>query len=336
MHRIDELVEKLAEKFRGKDEIVFNGGLSVSGLQHVGRLRGEIILNDVLARELRKRGFKTKQYITLYTMDAWKAKRAQVERLSSKYAGRPLISVPDPYGCHENRVEHYRSDFGPYIERFTSGKVEVVRTDEMYKEMREIIEEFIEKREIIREIINKYRGRKPFPEDRIPFNPRCERCNRIDKTKALRYENGEFEYSCSFCGYRGKAPYYRGKLNRRLERVAVWKFLSVDFEPYGKDHAAPGGSRDSCNELAKALGIEPPEGERYERVALRDGKKERDMSSSSFVGFTPKDRLEVARPEVLRFLFINTPLHRKIVLSLQEVPRYYELFYEAERKYYEG
>ncbi len=341
MHWVDELVERLAKRFEGKKEIVFNGGLSVSGLQHVGRLRGEVIMNDVLARELRKRGFRTKLFITLYTMDARKGKRPQVEQFESggeRYRGRPLIEVPDPKGCHDNRVEHYRSDFGPYIDRFTSAKIEVVRTDEMYKteRMREIIEEFVEKREIVREIINKYRKRRPFPEGRIPFNPQCERCRRIDSAEALEYKDGMFKYRCNACGNEGVVPYYKGKLNRRLERVAVRKYLNVDFEPYGKDHAAPGGSRDSCNELAQALGITPPEGEWYERVAERKNKVERDMSSSSFVGFTPKDRLEVARPEVLRFLFLVVDPHKRVVLSLEEIPLYYQRFYKAESKYYEG
>ncbi|MEM0326628.1 MAG: lysine--tRNA ligase, partial [Desulfurococcaceae archaeon] len=80
-HWIDELADQLYEKLTGrgaKEVYVFNGGLSVSGLQHVGRLRGEIIIGETLRRILTARGLRIKQYLTLYTQDAWKGKEAQV------------------------------------------------------------------------------------------------------------------------------------------------------------------------------------------------------------------------------------------------------------------
>ncbi|MEM4369619.1 MAG: hypothetical protein QXX15_01880, partial [Desulfurococcaceae archaeon] len=58
-HWIDELADQLYEKLTGrgaKEVYVFNGGLSVSGLQHVGRLRGEIIIGETLRRILTARG----------------------------------------------------------------------------------------------------------------------------------------------------------------------------------------------------------------------------------------------------------------------------------------
>ncbi|MEM4834202.1 MAG: lysine--tRNA ligase, partial [Thermosphaera sp.] len=53
-HWIDELADQVQEDLikRGKDTYVFNGGLSVSGLQHVGRLRGEVIITETLRRIL--------------------------------------------------------------------------------------------------------------------------------------------------------------------------------------------------------------------------------------------------------------------------------------------
>ncbi|HIQ55457.1 MAG TPA: lysine--tRNA ligase, partial [Pyrodictium sp.] len=57
-HWIDVLADWLEQKLRerGKQEYVFNGGLSVSGLQHVGRLRGEVIIPETLRRILEQRG----------------------------------------------------------------------------------------------------------------------------------------------------------------------------------------------------------------------------------------------------------------------------------------
>ena len=157
-HWIDELADKLYENFkkRGKNIIIFNSGLSVSGLQHVGRLRGEIIIPEVLRKLLQSRGLVVKQYLTLYTQDSWKAKEAQIKKFrenGAKYAGWPLIKVPDPEGCHSNWVEHYWKDFGPFIGEFTDGEIEVVTTTELYKtKLKEFAKLVFENREKVRNI----------------------------------------------------------------------------------------------------------------------------------------------------------------------------------------
>ncbi len=349
-HWVEELAEEV-ERFlerrarEGKKEFVFNGGLSVSGLQHVGRLRGEVVIPEVVRRILeRRRGWRIRQYITLYTQDAWKGKEPQCAQFPDpreaceKYTGWPLIRVPDPKGCHANWVEHYWADFGPYLGEFTDGRIEVVTTTELYRgRLLEFTRMSIERREEIRRILNKYRGRNPYPSGWIPFEPICSRCGRIDSTEALEVRGDTVVYRCRRCGYSGEAPLTEGKLNWRLEWVGVWWALGVDFEPYGKDHAMPGGSRDSAKDLAvNVFGMEPPMGTPYEWVAYRDPEsgEETDMSSSDFKGFTPREWYEVAHPEVLRFLYLRVPPMRKVTLSLRDIPNYYNAWYQAERVFY--
>ncbi len=346
-HWIDALATYLDESLRKRDSkktLVFNGGLSVSGLQHVGRLRGEIIIPDIVASLLERQGYSIEQYLTLYTQDAWKGKKSQLKVFQAnsvdgtKYKGWPLIKVPDPYGEKNSWIERYWLDFGPYIEKFTSRKVRVVTTTELYRtKLKEFVKITMSKRSDVVQLINKYRGRKPYPVDWIPFEPICEKCGKIDSTRTIKIDvnNEVVEYECK-CGHRGTTNLSNGKLNWRIEWVGIWWSLSVDFEPYGKDHAVPGGSRDSANELAeKIFNVKPPLGLPYEWVSLRqqDGS-EADMSSSDFIGFTPKEWLEVAHPELLRFLVLRIPPMRKLVLSLYEIPRYYDLYYKAERVYY--
>ncbi|MEM4790363.1 MAG: lysine--tRNA ligase, partial [Thermofilum sp.] len=47
-----------------------------------------------------------------------------------------------------------------------------------------------------------------------------------------------------------------------------------------------------------------------------------------------REWMEVAEPEVLRFLYLLSPPMRRVVLSLEEVPSYYDLFDKAERVYF--
>lgn len=344
-HWIDEIAEQLYEKLveRRKEVYVFNGGLSVSGLQHIGRLRGEIIIPEVLRKILSKKGFKIKQYLTLYTQDAWKGKKAQLQAFpdpkeAEKYKGLPLIKVPDPHGCHSNWVEHFWADFGPYIKDFTDGEIEIVTTTDLYKgKLKEFTITTFRLREKVRETVNKYRGRKKYPEGWIPFEPICEKCGRIDSTETtLLIDLDHLEYQCNNCGHRGITEISNGKLNWRIEWTGIWWVLDVDFEPYGKDHATPGGSRDSCVDLAvNVYGIRPPEGIPYEWVAMRTkDKKVLDMTSSGFIGFTPKEWLRVAHPHIYRFLVLKTPPMKKLIVSLYEIPQYYSQYYKAERIYY--
>ncbi|RLE58626.1 MAG: lysine--tRNA ligase, partial [Thermoprotei archaeon] len=81
IHWLDSVVDRLIYKLKEKEEpIVCNGGLSVSGLQHVGRLRGEVTYVNSIVKELRKRGIEAVHTIVLYVLDAWKGKIPQVRQ----------------------------------------------------------------------------------------------------------------------------------------------------------------------------------------------------------------------------------------------------------------
>ncbi|MGQ4892312.1 MAG: lysine--tRNA ligase [Candidatus Njordarchaeia archaeon] len=344
-HWVEELAERLLEWWGDeiKEPIILNGGLSVSGLQHVGRLRGEITLNSALKRVLEEKGYKAVQYLTLYTQDEWKGKPPQLAMFRNpeegrKYVGWRLIDVPDPKGCHDNWVEHFWEDFGGYLDKFAED-VKIITTTEMYKSvLKNFVKIAIEKKEEVREIINRYRKRKPFPEGWIPYNVVCESCKKIGSSKIVSVDLDKFEaeYVCENCGYRGKVSLENGKLNWRIEWAAIWSGLNVHFEPYGKDHATPGGSRDSAAELSiKIFNRKPPFGAPYEWVGeiYPDGSR-KIMGSSDFSGFTPRQWYEVAEPEVIRYFYlINEPM-KQLYLGLHLVPQYYDQYDEAEEKYY--
>ncbi len=344
-HWVDKLAEELINYWGDdlKEPIILNGGLSVSGLQHVGRLRGEITLNSALKRALEEKGYKAEQYLTLYTQDEWKGKDPQLAMFSDpdkarEYIGWRLIDVPDPKGCHDNWVEHFWEDFGGYLDKFAED-VKVITTTEMYEgSLKEYVKRSIEKSNEVREIINKYRKRKPLPEGWIPFQVRCESCGKIGRSKILNVDLDKFEaeYECEHCGYRGKTSLTNGKLNWRIEWAAIWSALNVHFEPYGKDHATPGGSRDSAAELSvKIFNRKPPFGAAYEWVGeiLPNGEK-KIMGSSDFSGFTPREWYEVAEPEVIRYFYlINEPM-KQVYLGLHLIPQYYNMFDEGEAIYF--
>ena len=308
----------------------------MSGLQHVGRLRGEITLSHFLSRSFREDSRNATQSLVLYTQDEWKGKETQIAQFTKedgrKYVGRRLIDVPDPAGCHANWVGHFWQDFGGVLDRFAPG-IRIVTTTDTYRnpEMHALVRDLASRAEEVRQVVNKYRTRHPYPPGWIPFEAFCESCKTIGAT-TTSMEGAFAAYRCDRCGDRGKSSIEKGKLNWRLEWPALWKVYRVDIEPFGKDHATPGGSRDSCKEIAETvMHFRPPMGIPYEWVGIADrGKDLGDMGSSDFLGFTPAQWVEVGDPEVLRYVYAFNPVFRRVVLDLYRVDSYHDTYDRAE------
>ncbi len=339
-HWIDELADDIIREWSNLANFNLSSGLSVSGVQHIGRLRGEITLTNTVMLRLRELGYNAQHILVMYTQDQWKGSEGQLQQFSNpeearKYKGWRLKDVPDPQECHTNWVDHYWEDFGGPLDHFATD-VNIVRTDDFYRmeKTKEAIRHIIKEKELIRSIINKYRGTNPYPEGWIPINPYCTHCHQIAQTEALDVDIEKLmvKYHCKACGTTDWSPIEEGKLNWRLEWTTLWYVLDVHFEPYGKDHATPGGSRDSCVELLSLVfGRRPPFGFVNEWVGMsKNGEDLGDMTSSGFIGFTPKLWLKIAEPEVLRYIYLKTPPKRRIVFDLAKIPEYVDQFDKAE------
>jgi lysyl-tRNA synthetase class 1 len=341
---LDKLTTDLIANWTDVEEFNCNCGISVSGMQHVGRLRGEIVLTNAVVNELKNRGYSATHYLILYTADPWKGKSAQRNNFADpedakKYTDWRLIDVPDPTGQYSSWVDYFWKDFGDSLPQF-SRPIEIIRTHEFYQreEMKKAITELIESKEQVRNILNKYRKENPFPENWIPFNPLCNDCSRIGTTIALEVNLEEYRvrYYCKACQKEGWSDMKLGKLTWRLEWLTIWYVLNVHFEPYGKDHATVGGSRDSCIEVLNTVLHHPgPYGFWNEWVGYSEGRTDfGDMTSSGFIGFTPKTWLKYAEPEVLRYIFLKPPPKRRIVLGLDKISNYIAEFDKAQRIYF--
>ena len=343
-HWIDKLTSNLIENWPGVESFNCNCGISVSGQQHVGRLRGEIILTNAVVTELKDRGYEATHNLILYTLDPWKGRESQLNEFSDtkkakEYINWRLIDVPSPTKPDTSWVDDYWLDFEIPLPKFGRG-VQIIRTHELYQEerMKKVVIELINKKDQIREILNKFRKENPFPEDWIPINPFCEQCNRIGTTKALEVnlETYQVHYFCNECKHEGWSDISKGKLTWRLEWLAIWYVLNIHFEPYGKDHATPGGSRDSCLEIIETvLNHKGPYGFWNEWVGYSEGRTDYgDMTSSGFIGFTPTKWLEFAEPEILKYIYLKRPPRRRIILGFDKIPNYISEYDRAQRIYF--
>ncbi|MFW9867282.1 MAG: lysine--tRNA ligase [Candidatus Thorarchaeota archaeon] len=341
---IDKLTDDVIENWQDVEDFNCNCGISVSGQIHVGNVRGEIVLTNAVVNELKNKGYNANHTLILYTSDRWKGKPGQLNLFSNpkkaeKYKEWRYIDVPSPYTKNETWVDFQIKDLNDWMSKF-GRNIQIVQTHELYQQqrMKKVVIELIKKRNLVREILNKYRKENPFPEDWIPINPVCVKCNRIGTTKAIKVKLSKYEvyFICNECKSEGWVDITKGKLTWRLEWVAIWYVLNVHFEPYGKDHATPGGSRDSCLEvLESVLNHKRPYGFWNEWVGYSEGQKDfGDMSGSGFIGFTPTTWLEYAEPEVLKYMYLKIPPKRRIIMGLDKLPSYISEYDRAQRIYH--
>ncbi len=123
-----------------------------------------------------------------------------------------------------------------------------------------------------------------------------------------------------------------GKLTWRVEWAARWKIFGITCEPFGKDHAASGGSYDVSKIISHEIyDYEAPYPIPYEWITL----KGEAMSKSHGVFFTPEQWLEIAEPETLNyFIFRSKPLKHKDFNPSMPFLDFIEQYDRVERIYY--
>lgn len=339
-HWADLVAKKLKE--RGGSHVI-ETGTSISGIPHIGNA-SDVMRGDAVRKALADLKVSAKLIWVADDSDPFRKTPAGMEQLK-KHLGKPVYDVPDPEGeCHENFVKHFALPFIDELEAF--GVVpEIHYGTELYRKG-ELIDEIriaLEKRIEIIEILNKFR-KDPLPSEFIPWNPVCEGCEKISTARATEVEADIVEYVCEDkdfsgsvvkgCGHTGKSDITNGegKLPWRVEWAARWKHFKVTCEPFGKDHAAAGGSYDTSKLISKQIfNWDAPEPVVYGFLTINGAK----ISSSSGNVITLADWNQIAEPAVLRYLMFKR-LEKQRDVDLSKIPNMTDEYDDAEKASIEG
>ncbi|MFC5278165.1 lysine--tRNA ligase [Halorubrum rubrum] len=333
------------------DPIVIKGGVSPSGVAHVGNVN-EVMRGYFVAEVLRDRGHEVRQ---LFTSDDKDPLRKLPRKLANadgeivglgdvdagalgRNLGKPYTSIPDPFGERESYAAHFAALLSADAERL-GVPVEMVSNTDLYADgsFDDAVRTVLADLEAVRETLGSYQDK--VDDEYVPFNPVCAACGKVTETvTAVDLEAGTVEYACTDlevgddviegCGHEGTATFREGKLPWRLEWPAQWDVLDVDFEPFGKDHAE--GSWPSGVALARTVfGIEPPVPMVYEWFTL-GGEA---LSSSAGNVVTVPELLEVLEPEVIRYFFALHPKKARD-LDLERIDLLVDRFDRFERAYF--
>lgn len=348
----DDIADMVEER-RPEGPIVIKGGISPSGVPHLGNMN-ELMRGYFVAAVLRGRGRTVKQVFTTDDRDPLRRMPRTLADLDGnlvgldevdaaalgKNLGKPYTEIPDPFGC----CPSYGTHFSTLIQRsadLLEVPIEIVSNTELYRDgaFEPIIRTVLRRRDEARRILAKYQSK--VDSDYIPFNPICESCGRVTETvRSVDLQSETIEYECTDtiageqtipgCGHVGNGTLRDGKLPWRFEWPAQWSILAVDFEPFGKDHAE--GSWPSGVDIAiNLLDTEPPVPMVYEWFTL-DGAP---LSSSAGNVITVAQILDLVEPEVIKFFFAKNPSKARD-FSIERIDQLVADFDVIEAAYFDG
>jgi lysyl-tRNA synthetase class 1 len=216
--------------------VTCSSGISPSGPVHLGNLR-EFLMPHFVAEELRRRGVPVRHLHVWDDYDRFRKVPRGVDPSYAEHIGRPLVAVPDPWGCHDSWSTHFKE---PVLEAFAAlgAEVDTISQAERYRSgvYRDEVLRAVRHRAEIDAVLAKHRTRKaaqPEPEDEhaaqeaeamadsvalddqgssddatgvgyFPFKPYCRDCGR-DTTTVTAYDDDttDLAYVCSVCDYHG-------------------------------------------------------------------------------------------------------------------------------------
>ena len=350
-HWIRDLVEEVLD--RDPEQYLIVTGKSMSGSAHIGFMK-EIVIADVIKRELQTLGEKAK---TVFISDDYDPIRSFPPSLTlspEEYMGVPYSDAPDPHGCCESLGAHWTKELVETFPEFGADP-EVVLQSKLYetKEMLDAVRICLGQTETIREILIEYVARD-FDEKQkadyvssmknwYPASVICPVCGRLqsggkgsivpNRVTAYNSEDDEVSYECAHCGHSEteRLDKLRLKLSWRVDWPAKWYVMKTTVEPAGKDHAVKGGSYDTGLEMSRRVfGWAGPVKVPFEWVRLGG----RDMGTSAGVVFTPRSWLDIAPPELFRYMVLRTDLEKANNIQTDLIPDLVDIYETFERTYY--
>ncbi len=336
-----------------EDPIVVKGGVSPSGVPHIGHFN-EILRSYVVAETLRDRGREVRQVFTTDDRDPlrkiprtladleWRIVDLGDDAVDSaavgQNLGKPYTDIPDPFGCCDSYGAHFTNLLLQGAD-LVDVPIEFVSNTDRYEEgaFEPVTRDLLERADEARDLLSEYQD--SVDEDYTPFTPQCSECGKLTgEVTSLDLDAGDVAYTCTDleagdrtiqgCGHEGTATLREGKLPWRFEWPAQWDILGVDFEPFGKDHAE--GSWPSGVDVARTLfDIDPPVPMVYEWFTLNGDA----LSSSSGNVVTVAEVLELLEPEVFRYFFVKNPRKQRD-FSVDTLDQLVDEFDRSERIYF--
>ena len=313
------VLKRLGGKTPEKGYALFETGYGPSGLPHIGTF-GEVARTSMVRHAFSLLSdVPSRLFAFSDDMDGLRKVPDNIPNrdMVAQYMGKPLTSVPDPFGTHESFGHHNNVRLCEFLDAF-GFEYELVSSTECYHAGRfdKALLTVLERYDAVLGVMLPSLG----PERRAtysPFLPVCEKTGRVLQVPVLArdVDAGTIVYEDED-GTKVETPVTGGrcKLQWKPDWAMRWAALEVDYEMSGKDLI---DSVRLSSKICRILGGTPPDGFIYELFLDENGEK---ISKSKGNGLAVEEWLRYAPPESLSLFMYQKPKAAKR-LFFDVIPR---------------
>ena len=338
-----KLLDRLESRPNPKDHVLFETGYGPSGLPHIGTF-GEVARTTMVRNAFSLIGLAASQNtsslispvptcLVVFSddMDGLRKVPDNVPNrdMVAEHLGKPLTSVPDPFGTHESFGHHNNARLRAFLDDFGFDH-EFVSATERYRsgDFDETLVRVLERYDEITSVVLPALG----PERRATYSPFLPLCPVTGRVLQVPIESRDID--AKTVTYRDEAGRLvevlvtggHCKLQWRVDWAMRWVALGVDYEMSGKDLI---DSVKLSSRICRILGSEPPEGLTYELFLDENGEK---ISKSRGNGLAIEEWLRYATPESLSLYMHRSPRKAKR-LYFDVIPKAVDDYLDQLRKF---
>ncbi|HTR59386.1 MAG TPA: lysine--tRNA ligase [Casimicrobiaceae bacterium] len=299
-------VERREKRGETVKEVIFETGYGPSGLPHIGTF-GEVARTTWVRRAFESMSrVKTRLIAVSDDMDGLRKVPDNVpnKEMVAANLGRPLTSIPDPFGTHESYGHNMNARLRAFLDHF-GFDYEFISATDAYKSglydkaLLRILAKYDDVMALMLPTLGDERQQtySPF----LPVSPHSGKVL-LAKVVGRDVTKGTITY-LEEDGSEETVPVTGGhcKLQWKPDFGMRWAALGIDFEMYGKDHLP---SQPLYDAICKVAGAEPPEHFVYELFLDDKGQK---ISKSKGNGITIDEWLTYAPRESLALYMFQKP-----------------------------
>ncbi|MCW8970733.1 MAG: lysine--tRNA ligase [Rhodospirillales bacterium] len=314
-----EILKRIGGKTPEKGYVLFETGYGPSGLPHIGTF-GEVARTTMVRHAFQTLSDVPTRLVAFSDdMDGLRKVPDNVPNkdMVAQHLGKPLTSVPDPFGTHDSFGAHNNARLQAFLDAF-GFEYEFRSATECYKrgDFDATLLRVLERFDAVINVILPTLG----PERRAtysPFLPLCPKTGVVLQVPVIerKLDAGTIVYADED-GKKVEVPVTGGncKLQWKADWAMRWTALDVDYEMSGKDLI---DSVRLSGKICRVLGGNPPVGYTYELFLDENGEK---ISKSRGNGLTIEEWLEYAPPESLALFMYGKPKTAKR-LYFDVIPR---------------
>lgn len=313
-----KVLKRLGNATPAKGYALFETGYGPSGLPHIGTF------NEVLRTTMVRKAFEemsdipTRLIAFSDDMDGLRKVPDNVpnQEMLREYLGKPLTSIPDPFGKYDSFAAHNNAMLREFLDRFGfhysfHSATELYKSGAFDDALRNVLRNYQKIMDIMLPTLRAERAATYSPV--LPVSPRSGVVLQVP-LEVVDAEGGIVRFEdegaqVEHCILSGGA-----KLQWKVDWAMRWVALDVDYEMYGKDLTDSGVQ---SGKIAQVLGGRKPEGLIYEMFLDEKGEK---ISKSKGNGLSLEEWLTYGSEESLAFYAYREPKSAK-QLHIGVIPR---------------